>query len=99
MFPKDKKELTVSLEKINDNRCPANVQCITAGNATAEIKLMNNQGSEATTELVLGHSENTFKTSDTIVVALNGVSYSVILNEISELHANRAVLIVKKGAI
>lgn len=99
LLPKDKKELTVSLEKINDSRCPVNVQCMTAGNATAEIKLINSQGSEVTTKLVLGRSENEFKTSDTASVTLGEASYSVILSEINELYANKAVLIVKKGTI
>jgi len=95
-LPKARKELVVSLTSINDNRCPENVQCITAGNATAEIKLISKNGSEVVKKLVLDQSENA---SDTISVTLDQTNYSVILSEVNKLYANRAKIIVKKNAI
>ena len=95
-LPKAKKELVVSLVNINDNRCPENVQCITAGNATAEIKLTSKEGSEAITKLVLDQSANA---TDTISVTLDETNYSVILSEVNKLFANKAKIIVKKEAI
>lgn len=94
-LPKAKKELTVSLVNINDNRCPENVQCITEGKATAEIKLTNKEGSEAVTKLVLEQSAE----ADTISVVLNETQYSIILNEVDRLYANKAKIIIKKRAI
>lgn len=94
-LPKAKKELAVSLLNINDNRCPENVQCITAGKATAEIKLTNKEGSETVTKLVLDNASDT----DTISVTLDKASYSIILSEVDRLYANKAKLIIKKGAI
>lgn len=95
-LPKARRELSVSLININDNRCPENVQCITAGSATAEIKLTGKDGSEAITKLVLGQSENA---SDTISVTLDDSNYSVILSEVNKLFANKARIIVIKDAI
>src|SRR6478672_8426523 len=73
-LPKAKKELEVSLVTINDNRCPENVQCLTAGKATAEIKLVSKEGSEIVTKLEL----NQASAADTITVPLNKTNYSVI---------------------
>jgi hypothetical protein len=95
-LPKAKRELVVSLVNINDNRCPDNVQCITAGNAMAEIKLTSKDGSEAVTKLVLDQSANA---TDTISVTLDQTNYSVILSEVNKLFANKAKIIVKKDAI
>lgn len=94
-LPKAKKELAVSLVNINDNRCPENVQCITAGKATAEIKLIDKEGSELVTKLVLENASDT----DTISVTLNKTNYSVILNEVDRLYANKAKVLIKKQAI
>lgn len=95
-LPKARKELSVSLVNINDNRCPENVQCVTAGSATAEIKLTSKAGSEAVTKLVLDQSPNA---SDTIAVILDETNYSIILSEVNRLIANKAKIIVRKDAI
>ncbi len=94
-LPKAKKELAVSLITINDNRCPENVQCVTAGKAVAEVKLTSKVGSEVVTKLVLENSAD----KDTIAVTLDKANYSIILSEVDRLFANKATLLVKKGAI
>ncbi len=95
-LPKSKKELGVSLLSIADNRCPENVQCITGGKAVAQIKLTNKEGSEAIKELVL---EQSASSSDTIEVSLDGKNYSVILNEVNRLYANKVKLVINKSTI
>ena len=95
-LPKVKKELSVSLLNVIDNRCPENVQCITAGKAVAEIKLTNRKGSEAITKLVLDQSANA---TDTIAVTLDETNYSVILNEVNRLFANKVKISVIKSSI
>lgn len=94
-LPKAKKELAVSLISINDNRCPENVQCITAGKATAEIRLTSKEGSEAVTKLVLDQSAN----ADTISVVLDETNYSIILSEVNRLYANKARITIAKRPI
>lgn len=94
-LPKAKKELAVSLLNISDNRCPENVQCITAGKATAEIKLSSKEGSETVTKLVLDQSA----TADTISVTLDNTNYSIILSEINRLYANKAKITISKRPI
>lgn len=95
-LPKSKKELSVSLITISDNRCPENVQCITAGKAVAQIKLTNKEGSETIKELVL---EQSAASSDTIEVKLDGKNYYVILNEVNRLYANKVKLVISKSTI
>lgn len=95
-LPKAKKELTVSLVNINDNRCPENVQCITAGKAVAEIKLTSKDGSQAITELVLDQKTST---GDTTMVSLNETNYLIILSEVDRLYAYKAKVTIKKRAI
>lgn len=92
-LPKAKKELSVSLLNINDNRCPENVNCITAGRAIAEIKLTSRNGSEAIAKLKLEQTENS---SDTVSISLDEANYSIILNEVNRLFANRIKIVVKK---
>lgn len=95
-LPKSKKELSVSLVTLSDNRCPENVQCITAGKAIAQIKLTNKQGSEAIAKLVLEQSADV---SDTIAVTLDEKQYSVILKEVNRLFANKVKIVIKKASI
>jgi hypothetical protein len=95
-LPKSRRELTVSLININDNRCPENIQCITEGKATAEIKITAKDGSEAVTKLAIGQSA---QSSDTASVTLDNTNYYIILSEVNRLFANKAKLIVKKQAI
>lgn len=95
-LPKSKKELSVSLVTISDNRCPENVQCITAGKAIAEIKLTNKQGSEAITKLVL---EQSATASDAIAVTLDGKNYTVVLSEVNKLYANKVKVVISKSTI
>ena len=98
-LPKAKKELAVSLVNIQDTRCPDNVQCITPGSATAEIKLVSKSGSEAVRKLVLRECEKTVTATDTISVTLDNVNYSVILTEVNRLFASKTKVVVKKEAI
>ncbi|MES2873057.1 MAG: hypothetical protein V4708_04995 [Bacteroidota bacterium] len=95
-LPKSKKELSVSLLNVTDNRCPENVRCITGGKAVAQIKLTNKHGSEAITKLALEQSPGS---SDTIDVTLDDKHYTVILNEVNRLFANKVKLVVSKTSI
>ena len=103
ILPKNNKALLIRLVGINDSRCPADVQCIWAGNAIVNLML---SVKEADSEIALGigQYENGFKTSDTVKVSLNNNTYSVILQEVKpyprkgiKSEKKKAILRVKKG--
>ena len=95
--------LTITLQVVNDSRCPINALCISAGKAQIRLKLSDNSGAEKFTELCLGFCDSKNNTEDAAVIHLNNVSYTVVLKEVSpypELGKNqdkKALLIVKKN--
>ncbi len=80
VMPKGRKELLIRLESLSDSRCPANVQCVWEGNAVAGLKIQANNGDETFISLCIGEC----KKDETAFVPfiLNGVSYTITLNEV-----------------
>ena len=46
-----KTKLTIKLVSVEDSRCPANVQCIQAGEATVKIAVKNGKGARQTFDI------------------------------------------------
>jgi len=95
-LPKWGKELFIKLSRINDSRCPENVQCIQAGKAEAGFTLVAEDLTEYDISLCLGQCSGTDKTSDTAAVNLNDTGYTIILHEIKRNGVAKAVLEIKK---
>ena len=74
---KDSKEISISLISVNDSRCPTNAVCIDIGRVIVQLRLSDNSGSEAFTELCLGRCNAL--DSDTKQVILSNISYSLKL--------------------
>lgn len=73
--------LTVSVDSLNDFRCPKNVQCIWQGNASARLQLTQNQSTQSVKLYVWDMPH--FNYAQTADVVLNGRSYRIILREVS----------------
>lgn len=102
ILPRDNSDLMIEFVQLNDSRCPADGQCIWAGNATVNLKFAVQANAETTASLCLGQCEKQFKESDTARVNLNNISYTVILQEVKpypgkdRTSKKKAVLIVQK---
>lgn len=75
--------LTITLQSVNDSRCPINALCISAGNARVKLRMSDNSGAETFAELCLGFCDNMNNTEDSAIIRLNNISYTLILKEVS----------------
>lgn len=91
-----KKELTITLEGVLDNRCPTNVKCFQEGNVTASLKILSKDGNESTAQLCLGNCDTVKKVSDTVEVNFNEKEYNIVLKDVTKIGFNKAVLVVTK---
>lgn len=101
ILPKNKKEVMISLISMKDSRCPADVQCIWAGNAGIKIRISAGTGIVDSTELCLGQCDTKFKTADTAMLRLRDINYSVVLKSVEPYPGKgnsekKATLLVKK---
>ncbi|MFA6944570.1 MAG: hypothetical protein WC220_01600 [Pedobacter sp.] len=94
--------LSITLESVNDSRCPINAFCISAGNARVKLRMSDNSGAETFTELCLGFCDTRNNTEDSEIIRLNNVSYIVVLKTVSpypEVGKNpdkKVLLIIRK---
>lgn len=102
ILPKIKKELMITLTKINDSRCPADVQCIWAGNASIKLKISADSNSVVSKELCLGQCDTKFKTSDSTQIRIKDMNYSIVLKAVDPYpgkgnsEKKKAMLVVQK---
>ncbi|WP_128543670.1 hypothetical protein [Larkinella soli] len=73
--------VNVTVEKIEDSRCPANAVCVWMGFAKVTFTLKSGTASQ-TSDLCLGMCGQQQKTSDVAVIRLDDRSYEVTLSEI-----------------
>ena len=45
--------LSITLQSVNDSRCPINALCISAGNARVKLRMSDNSGAEVFSELCI----------------------------------------------
>ena len=73
--------LTVSVDSLNDFRCPKDVYCIWQGNASARLRLTQNQATQSV-KLYVWDMPN-FKYAHTADILLDGRSYRITLREVA----------------
>ncbi|HQT22310.1 MAG: hypothetical protein B7X86_02990 [Sphingobacteriales bacterium 17-39-43] len=94
--------LTITLQSVNDSRCPINALCISAGNARVKLRMSDNSSAETFAELCLGFCDNMKNTEDSAIIRLNNISYTLILKEVSPFpelgkkQDKKALLIIRK---
>lgn len=79
--------LSVSLQKVEDSRCPMNAMCIQYGSAVADFQINDSQGNSTTKRLYLGDAlpvpdNRGSRTADTVEVALGNKHYLLILSDV-----------------
>lgn len=98
------RRLIVSLENIQDSRCPANANCVTAGNATIVLRASNSQGVNENIQLCIGAcSSEPMRDTHTVTAQVGELNYQFTLKEVKpypglekEGEEQKARLIVKK---
>lgn len=78
---KDKLPVTLVATNINDSRCPANVQCVWEGLATADVTFKGSEEEKAIKTCTGGCKVMNITESE--IVILNGVSYEVKLKDVT----------------
>lgn len=72
--------LTFRLTDLNDSRCPANVQCVWAGEAKTSVEL-EFRGGKTGASLKLGGDRKSTD-SDSVAVAVGGRAFTVLLRDV-----------------
>ncbi|MDX5419955.1 MAG: hypothetical protein LPK07_00430 [Hymenobacteraceae bacterium] len=99
------RRLIVSVKSIEDSRCPANANCVTAGKATVALRASNSQGVNDNITLCIGDC-GTDKTQETHTVEaeVGGINYSFTLKGVKpypgqahEGEVQKAQLVVEKN--
>lgn len=75
--------LSITLQSVNDSRCPINALCISAGNARVKLRMSDNSGAETFAELCLGFCDTGNNAEDSAIIRLNNISYTVVLKEVN----------------
>lgn len=93
--------LKIELSGVNDSRCPANVQCIWAGNAKLNLTISGGVMQNAV-NLCLGQCETGFRETDTIAFNHRSQSYILVLKKVQPYPGTAdakksAVLVLKKN--
>jgi hypothetical protein len=94
--------LTITLQSVNDSRCPINALCISAGNARVKLRMSDNSGAETVAELCLGFCDTGNNTEDSATIRLNNISYTIVLKEVNPFpelgkkQDKKALLIIRK---
>lgn len=94
--------LSLTLQSVEDSRCPINASCITAGNVRIKVRLSDNSERESFAELCLGLCDTKNNTEDSTVIRLNNISYILVLKDVNpfpELGKNqhkKALLLIRK---
>ena len=76
-------EIVIEMISIIDSRCPANVQCVWAGNASIQFKILASNQTDLVKSLCLGQCDTKFKTTDTTEFTRNNIRYSILLKEVT----------------
>lgn len=81
---------TLTFAEVEDSRCPENVQCIWAGNATVDLQLRSGQANQEaqTVKMCVGdcrtlYPKSGFREADTVQVSVQGTSHTLILTQVS----------------
>ncbi|MHC2993101.1 hypothetical protein OB13_16515 [Pontibacter sp. HJ8] len=98
------RRLIVSLEGIQDSRCPANANCVTAGSASIILRASNSQGSNDKIELCIGDcSPEPPRNTHTVTALVGETTYRFTLKEVKpypgleiEGEVQKARLVVEK---
>lgn len=81
VLSQDKLPVTITATNVSDSRCPANVQCVWEGLASADLTFKSNDEEKTIKVCTGGCSKMNIPVSET--VTLNGVSYEVKLKDVS----------------
>jgi hypothetical protein len=98
------RRLIVSLEGLQDSRCPADVNCVTAGNATIILRASNSQGANENIQLCIGDCvPDPARNTHTVEAQVGETNYRFTLKEVKpypgtekEAEVQKARLVVEK---
>jgi len=102
ILPGNNAGMQLKVESINDSRCPSNAFCVSAGNAIVKIKMTDNSGTFAESELCLGACGAKINRQDTTTIKINNIRYSVILEKVipdpvaGKIQIKSAIIALKK---
>jgi hypothetical protein len=78
------RRLIVSVENIQDSRCPENTDCITAGSATVVVRASNSQGTNENIQLCLGDCDSEAPQEvDAVTAEVCDVNYRFTLKDVA----------------
>ena len=92
-------EFVIDLTSIIDSRCPADVQCVWAGNASTQFKIIGSNQTDLVINLCLGQCDDKFKPTDSAEFTRNNIRYSILLKAVNPYPKNGASVDKKAGFV
>lgn len=81
---------TLTFAEVEDSRCPENVQCVWAGNATVDLQLRSGEANQEaqSVKMCLGdcsqlYPKSGFREADTVQVSVQGTPHTLILTQVN----------------
>lgn len=81
---------TLTFAGVEDSRCPENVQCVWAGNATVDLQLRSGQANQEaqSVKMCVGDCRTLypkigFREADTVRVSVQGTPHTLILTQVN----------------
>ena len=74
--------LLVEVTGISDSRCPADVQCVWAGNAKVDLKVSGLESGDKVLSFCIGQCENRYREADTVFIQQQREQYLMILSQV-----------------
>ena len=81
---------TLTFAEVEDSRCPENVQCVWAGNATVDVQLRSGEANQEaqSVKMCVGdcsplYPKSGFREADTVQVSVQGTPHTLILTQVN----------------
>ena len=73
----------MEITEITDSRCPAYVQCFSAGDAKLKLNITGPETNHTVLSFCIGQCENRYRNADTLAIQYQNQAYSIILSEVN----------------
>lgn len=73
----------IEIIEIDDNRCPVDVQCFSAGDSKVKLKVTGFETNNTVLNFCIGQCDNRYRVADTVATQYQNQPYVIILSEVN----------------
>ena len=75
--------LMLEVTEVADNRCPADVQCFSAGDVKVKLNITGLNTDDTVLDFCMGQCESRYREADTVYIQHQQEKYSLVLSEVN----------------